>query len=191
MKKTIKLTFNGNTTIEVPLRQTVTRTVLRRCEAPMQAIAAASANTAFVKALEEHPEALTVMLHNGTPNPKWAIEEAARIRQSSPNMEEAQVADMVNKNFIGTMQSAFPAIIKAVNNPVLELPRNDLAVLAEAITIVRVIADTTKLTDAQREQFDTLDDAENGTNLFWDDQDVEEILSAVESFRTLLLQRSK
>lgn len=181
----IKLTF-GADTLDVPITTTVTRRIMRLVEEPLKTIKMLGANTAFLDVIKESPEVLALLTPQGGYAPQWEASTRALILSAYPDADNEFIAAELAKRLQGALAEYYPRVLEAINNPTTAIDITNDAAVQACIDIVRTIVDTTQLTTEQKAALATLNDEENGTNDFWDVQDIKELVNAVMFFRGML-----
>ena len=180
--QTIKLTFAG-TPIDVPVKTTVTRALMRATEPALQRLREVSSNKALSDAMLKDLNVLQLMTMGGGFNPNWEQEQKRVIKTAYPEWDDAQVQGEMGKRFIAQLGDTFPLVMQAYVNPVSEIDlSNDTAVDA-SIELVKILIDDSQLNADQKKLIATKTNEETNVNEFWDAQDLSEVVRVVNTFR--------
>ena len=151
---TITLQFAG-TPVEVPLRQTLSKSLLREAEPHLTELRNVGVNKAYERAIAENPHAM-----------KNLAEHIKANAGESLNPQE-MAGDFLFE--------AYPAIYAAMQSPETHIDlTNDVAVTAMC-KLVDVLLDKSQLNEVQKSTL--------AMDTFWDDQDLEGCRAAVTWFR--------
>lgn len=160
----------------VPTKTIISRAVIKSVEQPIATLRTLGQNAAFMKALQDTPNAASVITVAGGVNGSFAEEQRRIIKEAYPKWNREQVDAEINTRVQAKLLEEFPGIWSALNNPVTSFPLdNEEAVLA-SIEIVKAIIDDKVLTGAEKEALASTD--------FWENQDLREVARVVAAFRS-------
>lgn len=181
----IKLIF-GEATQEVPITTVLTRRIMRLVDEPLKIIKTLGANTAFLDVIKESPDVLALLTPQGAYAPQWEQSTRTLILSAYPDASEDFIAGELAKRLQAALSEYYPRVLAAINNPATAIDITNVTAVQACIDIVRVIVDGTQLTTEQKAAIATLNDETDGTNDFWDVQDIRELVNAVMFFRGIL-----
>ena len=172
----IKLYFAGEPK-DVALKSIVSRKIIKAVEKPIATLRGLGQNAAFQKALQDSPNASKIVTLSGGANTQYAAQICSEIKQSIPNISEADLKNMVTQRIQSELLESFPNIWEALNNPVTEFPLDNDEAIDACIEIVKIIMDDSQLTEEQKTLITVSE--------FWDSQDLTEVTNAVKNFRNV------
>ena len=152
--QTLTLSFAG-TPVEVPLRQVLSKSLLREAEPHLKTLREIGVNKAYERAIAENPDAM---------------------RRLADHMKAHSDGALNPQELAGDfLFESYPAIYAAMQSPETNVDlTNDTAVTAMC-ELVTVLLDKSQLNEQQKTAM--------SVDTFWDDQDLEACRSAVTWFR--------
>lgn len=174
MSNSITLYFAGEAKA-VPTKSVISRAVIKSVEQPIATLRTLGQNAAFLKALQDAPNASSVITVAGGINSGYAEEQRRVIKEAYPKWNREQVDAEINSRVQAKLLEEFPGIWSALNNPVTSFPLDNEEAITASIEIVKAIIDDKQLSGAEKEALASSD--------FWDNQDLREVARAVDTFR--------
>jgi len=171
---TIKLYFAGEAK-DVPTKPVISRAVIKSVEAPIATLRTLGQNAAFMKALQDAPNAANVITVAGGINSSFAEEQRKVIKSAYPKWTKEQIDGEIQQRTQAKLLEEFPGIWSALNNPVTTFPLDNEEAISASIQIVQAIIDDKQLSGAEKEAL--------ASSEFWDNQDLREVARAVATFR--------
>ena len=160
----------------VPTKTIISRAVIKSVEGLIATLRTLGQNAAFMKALQDAPNAASVITVAGGVNSGFAEEQRRIIKDAYPKWNREQVDAEIQSRVQAKLLEEFPGIWSALNNPVTSFPLDNEEAVTASIEIVKAIIDDKQLTGAEKE---ALASAE-----FWENQALREVARAVATFRS-------
>ena len=160
----------------VATKTVISRAVIKSVEGPIATLRTLGQNAAFMKALQDAPNAASVITVAGGVNSGYAEEQRKVIKEAYPKWNREQVDAEINSRVQAKLLEEFPGIWSALNNPVTSFPLDNEEAVSASVEIVKAIIDDKQLTGAEKEALASTD--------FWDNQDLREVARAVATFRS-------
>ena len=164
----MKLYFTAGTK-DVPTKTMISRKLLTTTAPHVDRLREAGRNKALNVAIMENPAVVSYLTGD------WIEAKRKEYSEAYPGAGDKFINEHVQKALAAALTEEFPAVFKAITNPVTDIDfDNDDAVNA-ACTLCRVIIDTSVLSGEEIAQLDS--------DGFWDEQDLQEVVDAVNRFR--------
>jgi hypothetical protein len=160
----------------VATKTVISRAVIKSVENPIATLRTLGQNAAFMKALQDAPNAASVITVAGGVNSGYAEEQRKVIKEAYPKWNREQIDAEINSRVQAKLLEEFPGIWSALNNPVTSFPLDNEEAVSASVEIVKAIIDDKQLTGAEKEALSSAD--------FWDNQDLREVARAVATFRS-------
>ena len=160
----------------VATKTVISRAVIKSVEGPIATLRTLGQNAAFMKALQDAPNAASVITVAGGVNSGYAEEQRKVIKEAYPKWNREQIDAEINSRVQAKLLEEFPGIWSALNNPVTSFPLDNEEAVSASVEIVKAIIDDKVLTGAEKEALASAD--------FWDNQDLREVARAVATFRS-------
>ena len=160
----------------VATKTVISRAVIKSVEGPITTLRTLGQNAAFMKALQDAPNAASVITVAGGVNSGYAEEQRKVIKEAYPKWNREQVDAEIGSRVQAKLLEEFPGIWSALNNPVTTFPLDNEEAVNASIEIVKAIIDDKQLSGAEKEALASAD--------FWDNQDLREVARVVATFRT-------
>ncbi|CAB4141852.1 hypothetical protein UFOVP422_26 [uncultured Caudovirales phage] len=175
MSNSITLYFAGEAK-SVPTKHVISRAVIKSVEQPIATLRTLGQNAAFMKALQDAPNAASVVTVAGGINSGFAEEQRGIIKAAYPKWNREQIDAEINSRVQAKLLEEFPQIWSALNNPVTSFPLDNEDAVGASIEIVKAIIDDKQLSGAEKEAVASAE--------FWDNQDLREVARVVAAFRS-------
>ena len=157
---------------DVPIKTTITRRLLTAAAPQIDKLREAGRNKALQNALLENPAAIAYLSGD------WVAGKRKEYAEAYPMAGEKFINEQVQKALAATLTEEFPDVFKAMTNPVTDIDYDNDDALAACFGLLLVILD--------RSQLLTEEIAELDAEGFFDEQDLAEVVAAVNQFRGLV-----
>lgn len=176
---TITLEIEGKA-VQVPIRTTVSKSLLKRVDEPIGTLRGVGMNTKMAEAVVKNPACLPLVRQlTGKGVSAWHEERTKAVRESyGPEAPQEVIDKIVQEQFSLHLMESFPDLFDAVQNPRTAISITDPTQTDAAVAVVIELMDTTQLTAEQKAAI--LADG------FWDEQDLSEVARVVDTFREVI-----
>lgn len=184
MPTSISLLF-GDAVRELPLRETITQSLIRKTEPLLVELRKHGANTALIKAITETPGVISLITHTGDANSDWMTETGQRIadeykENTGQEMPKERLVEMLRQRLLNALAESYPDVLKSLMNPQTAIDLTDEKQTAVCTKIVEALIDDRQMTTPDKEFMAKPE--------FWEEQDIAAIARVVQSFRERLQQ---
>ena len=164
----MKLQFTTGTK-DVPTKSMITRKLLTTTAPHVDRLREAGRNKALNIAIMENPAVVSYLTGD------WIEGKRREYMEAYPGSGDKFINEQVQKALAAALTEEFPSVFKAMTNPVAEIDYDNDDAVNAACALCRVILETSVLSGDEIAELDS--------DGFWDEQDLEEVVAAVNRFR--------